>query len=147
MSDTPTSPDAVGRHVLVGLDASVHATRALDWAIRLVRVTGGRLTLVHSVGLLDSLGQGPVVAHEARARIEQAFREEWTRPAREAGIAADLRLEEGAPTIIVPRVVAEVGADLVVLGARGEGGAPLELLGSTSHQVAAVTPVPVVLVP
>jgi nucleotide-binding universal stress UspA family protein len=43
--------------------------------------------------------------------------------------------------------VAEVGADLVVLGARGEGGAPLELLGSTSHQVAAVTPVPVVLVP
>jgi nucleotide-binding universal stress UspA family protein len=136
-----------GRHVLVGLDASAEAGRALDWAISLVQATGGRLMLVHAIGLLDSLGEGRVVANAAHAEIERAFSEVWCRPALEAGVAAELRLEDGAPTIVVPRIVAAEGVDLVVLGARGEGGAPLELLGSTSHQVAAVTPVPVVLVP
>jgi nucleotide-binding universal stress UspA family protein len=139
--------DGLGRHVVVGLDASEHAARALEWAIRLVGLTGGRLTLVHAVGLLDSLGEGKVVAHEARDRIERAFREEWCRAALDAGVPVALRIEEGPATIIVPRLVEEIGADLVVLGARGEGGAPLELLGSTSHQVASLTPVPVVLVP
>src|SRR5690606_27662326 len=121
--------------------------RALDWAIRLVSLTGGSLVLVHAVGLLESVDGDRVVANVERDRIERAFRTEWCRGVEEAGVHAELRVEDGAATIGVPRIVREEGVDLVVLGARGEGGAPLEILGSTSHQVAALTPVPVVLVP
>jgi nucleotide-binding universal stress UspA family protein len=41
----------------------------------------------------------------------------------------------------------EVRADLIVLGSRGMGGFPEQLLGSTSHQVAERSHLPVLIVP
>ena len=61
MNTTPT--------VVVGYDGSKDSTAALRWASRLTRALGGRLRIVHAVGLLEHAGllADHVAAHRTTA--------------------------------------------------------------------------------
>lgn len=55
------------------------------------------------------------------------------------------REEEGAPDETILSVAADVGADLIVMGARGLRGVKSLFIGSVTRSVAAVSPVPLIV--
>ncbi|MDA8072623.1 MAG: universal stress protein [Actinomycetota bacterium] len=122
------------RRVVVGLDGSVDAGRALAWAAALVADAGGELVAVHVTGLL------------ARAHAEAAM-QPWCAPLQDAGVALRCMVVDGNPVLALVQAAAEVGADMVVVGKRGSGGFPGLQLGSTSQELVAHAPLPVVVVP
>ena len=141
--------------ILVAVDGSQPSNTGLDEAIRLARLTGGRLRLVHVVdqlpfvlsaegygamsadvlGLLNEAGQK--ILADARNRVEAA------------GVSADTRLHESLSGRLCERVAAEAlewEADLLVLGTHGRRGIRRAFLGSDAEQILRTAPVPVLLV-
>jgi nucleotide-binding universal stress UspA family protein len=126
------------RRILVGVDGSENSQRALAWSIDLAAALGAEVVAVHSLGLLEA------PHHD---EVEQTFRERWCKPLNDSGLACSIVLRDGNPVHVINTVADEQDVDLIVLGSRGVGGFPEQLLGSTSHQVAERTTRPVVIIP
>jgi nucleotide-binding universal stress UspA family protein len=147
--DSGTQPTSV----VVGVDGSQAALRALRWALGEAALRGVDLTLVHGFALPDAALLSGVATPE---QIES------TRS--QARTTADRVVEESLAAVDVPdgvtvtsRIVAgtaagavlayATSADLIVLGTRGFGRVRRALVGSTSHQVLHHAPGHVVVVP
>lgn len=135
--------------IVVGIDGSGDSDAAVRFAADLARGLDAEVVAVHALGLLDQLEPGgprvPTQPHrdEIRDKVEGA----WTRPLADAGVRHRAALHDGNPVDVVLDVADDVGADLVVVGSRGVGGSPIQLLGSTSTQVAQQARCPVAIVP
>jgi nucleotide-binding universal stress UspA family protein len=133
--------------IVVGVDASDCARRALAWAVDLARVTGAEVVAVHALGLLAHLDDTPDPAQARRPAVARALEEDWSAPLRAPGVRGRTMLVDGNPVTALLAVVADTGADLVVVGSRGHGGFPGLQLGSTSHQLVQHATTPVVVIP
>jgi nucleotide-binding universal stress UspA family protein len=138
--------------ILVALDGSAHAQRALEAAVELADSGDSGcawLTLmtvvqpmrqVISPGLWVTPAPSPEqLEAEARQRLDRAA------ALVPDGIPVATIVAHGSPArAILARI--EVGAhDLVVMGSRGRGVARSLLLGSVSHEVLTHSPVPVLV--
>lgn len=134
--------------VVVGVDGSANAQRALEWAIALAEPLGARVVAVHALGLLDRLHDARVPTAPNRPAIVAQFEQEWCAPLAAAGVDGACVADDGTPADVILRVAQEHGADVIVVGARGVGAAaPERLLGSTSHRVVEQADRPVLVVP
>jgi nucleotide-binding universal stress UspA family protein len=135
--------------IVVAHDGSDGSVRALDWAIGLARQTDARLVVVHAWSPLEELGKrkppcDPKDLHdEALARL----RDEWCRPAIEAGTPYEARLIEDLPVPGLVRAARDAEADLLVCGTRGIGGVKGMVLGSVARELPAKAHRPVTVVP
>ena len=136
------------QHLLVPVDGSEHAQRAVDIAGDLAQRYGAKLTLIH---VLTHVG-GYQVPSELKAfekiehlriteqdLIEAQGREILSaaeKRARNKG-AADCTglLESGDPARIIEEAAKAQGVDLIVMGRRGLGDLGGLLLGSVTHKV------------
>jgi nucleotide-binding universal stress UspA family protein len=124
------------RRIIVGLDGSDDAQRALEWAILIAERFQAEVVAVHAVGLLSHGRDGSLVpSHPHLAEIRQLFTTEWCRSLNSSAVLCRRIVREGPPVRALLDVASEEDADLVVLGTRGIGGLTHVLLGSTSHQV------------
>jgi nucleotide-binding universal stress UspA family protein len=135
------------RRILVGIDGSDHARRALEQAHTLARALGDELVVVHAVGLLDRPGPTPVAAASHHDEIARAFEQEWCAPLAGSDVPCQLLLRDGDPLSVLLALVWELEPRMVVVGHRGAGGHTQRLLGSTSGQLLDRALVPVVVVP
>jgi nucleotide-binding universal stress UspA family protein len=138
------------QRVVVGIDGSASARRALEWAVSEASVRKASLEVVHAWHLpyVDGYPYGvglamPQVFEEAaRAIVATAVADLDT-----SGLAHPIepivRIDGAASAILD---VAK-GADLIVVGSRGRGGFAGLLLGSVSHHVAHHATCPIVIVP
>lgn len=135
--------------ILVGLDGSTDSHEAVRWAASLARSLEAEVVAVHALGLLDQLEPGgPMVPTQPhRQEIADRARGAWSEPLVDAGVDHEVVLHDGSPVDVLLGAAEDVGADLIVLGSRGIGGAPALLLGSTSSQVAQRATCPVMIVP
>ena len=129
--------------VVVGYDGSEDSTTALRWASRLTGAVGGRLRIVHAVGLLEHAG---LLADHVAVHRETALG-----IATGAGVDPE-RIEwsvvDGDPCSALLRMtMPPQSADLLVVGSRGSGAHEGSLLGSTSLELAERSVVPVTIVP
>jgi nucleotide-binding universal stress UspA family protein len=90
----------------------------------------------------NALGLDEAVRDVARERMERG-----TALAAEAGFQATGRLEEGKPWRVICQVADALGADPIVVGARGLGRVESALLGSVSSAVVHHAKRPVLVVP
>jgi nucleotide-binding universal stress UspA family protein len=143
------------QRILVPLDGSVTSMHALEEAVKLARLTGGRLRLLHVSDVLAfATGFETYALYKADVlptmkRAGEHILDEGKARARSHGIEADSVLTESlGPS--VAEVVAEQAlqwhADLVVIGTHGRRGAARLLMGSDAEQIARRMPVPVLLV-
>jgi nucleotide-binding universal stress UspA family protein len=133
--------------VVVGVDGSEHAARALAWAAGLAGETGAEVVAVHIASLLVRTEAGLAPSLPEHDRLHAELNGPWTEPLRRAGVPHRCRLEDGNPVMKLLEVADEEDADFVVVGSRGSGGFSELHLGSTSHQVALYSHRPVVIVP
>jgi nucleotide-binding universal stress UspA family protein len=140
--------------ILVPVDGSPTSELGLAEAIKLARLTGARLMLLH---VIDTVAAGMIPeAAAAAATVFDAMREageEILAKARleteRAGVAAEVDLFETAAGRVSDLVVKEAGkrhADLIVMGTHGRRGVGRMLLGSDAELVVRNAPVPVLLV-
>jgi nucleotide-binding universal stress UspA family protein len=134
--------------ILVAVDGSDNSLTAVDWAAQLAGATGAEVVAVHALGLLERMDtEDPVPAQPNRDEIQRRFETTWCAPLDRAGVRSRRLIRDGNPVSVVLAVADEEDADLVVLGSRGLGGYPEQLLGSTSTQVAQHSTRPVTIVP
>lgn len=122
--------------IICGVDGSRNARRAIDLARTLAVATGAEVVAVHALGLLTELDGEHVPSSEHRDDIEQRLRTEWCEPLAASGeVRWTCRLADGNPADVLLHTADDAGASFIVVGARGIGGHPDLMLGSTSHQV------------
>ncbi|MBR7825641.1 universal stress protein [Actinospica sp. MGRD01-02] len=144
-----TSTEKIGR-ILVGVDASENAVRALDWAASLAASLDARLTVAHALDLPDPI-QAPrsteTTGHRARRHREgERILARTTKRARERhpGLQVVAEMSEREPAQALAALALD--ADLLVTGTRGHGGFTGMLLGSVSNKLAAHAPCPIVVI-
>jgi nucleotide-binding universal stress UspA family protein len=135
--------------IVVGLDGSSTAQRALAWALDEARFRRA------TVEVVSAWSSPPIVSpYGAYAAPVEILDEAAHQIVDDALAAADLR-NLPAPVVRTVRcggaahtiLEAADGADLIVLGSRGRGGFKGLLLGSVTHQVTHHAACPVVVVP
>jgi len=139
--------------IVVGVDGSDHAHRALTWAMKEAAVRHVPLTVlaVHSVAASGWTGN-PIILPGDQGdvdKIRTAVQETVAKTAAEIGQpqppSVAVRAMNGFP--VHELIEASRDADLVVLGSRGAGGFARLTMGSVSSQVVHYAHCPVVVVP
>lgn len=133
--------------VVVGIDGSANARRALVLAGRHARSSATPLIVVHAVGLTEEIDGERVPTFDRRAEIE-ALVDGWCDALREDGHTRfTIELVDGPPVDAILRVANRDDASTVVVGRRGAGGRPELRLGSTAHQIIEHSHCPVLVIP
>ena len=139
--------------IIVGVDGSPGAHRALDWAMKEAAVHHAHLTVVavHEVpmngwtGHPDILGADVPELEKTRAAAQEAVSKAAAQLGESRHASVTLRAVNGFPAEEL--INASRDADLLVVGSRGVGGFSRLLMGSISSQVVHHAHCPVVVVP
>jgi nucleotide-binding universal stress UspA family protein len=145
----------VYQRILVPIDGSPTAARGLAEAIKLGRLTGAQLRLIHVVDELSfALGasQGMTLTGDMLGMLREAGAEILAQGAasvKAAGLAVDTTLKDSFAGRVSDLVVEEAGvwpADLIVLGTHGRRGVGRLFMGSDAETIVRSATVPVLLV-
>ena len=143
------------QRILVPVDGSATSNAGLAEAIKLAKLTGARVRVLHVVDempyLMSADGFGAMTG-EVLALVEkaaQAIVEQARATVDASGIPVDTAIFDSLSGRLCDRVAEQVqewGADVIVLGTHGRGGVGRMLLGSDAEQIVRIATVPVLLV-
>jgi nucleotide-binding universal stress UspA family protein len=142
----------VFKNILVAIDGSPDAERALGYAIELAECGNARLTIFAAVPApptftYASPGASAVaeIAEHAHEETEAIVRAALARVPDSVGVTSVVSDAPVRPALV--EQISSGGHDLVVMGSRGRGAVGSALLGSVSHHVLHHGGVPVLIVP
>jgi nucleotide-binding universal stress UspA family protein len=143
----------VFHRILVAIDGSEHAQRALSEAIDLAALAKAKLTVisVHQRPSTLMVG-GPIVPPVDFGELDLALQSEHAQLLDSAleqvpdDVSVTKVLAEGPPAPAILAQAQKDDSDLIVMGSHGRGGMASMLLGSVSHQVLQHSGVPVLVV-
>lgn len=146
---------SVFRKILVAVDGSSHADRALDAAIELAQRCGAELLLFHAIELspmrVDLEGLVDEAARQAYRRVGEELADKVLEAAeqrvRAAGLDRARRIvQAGNAAVAIDETARAQDVDLIVVGTRGLTGLHGLALGSVAHKVTSMAPCPVMVV-
>lgn len=139
--------------IVVGVDGSEPAGRAVEWCARHAGGLGADVLVVHAVDIpiAGSPGLGyaplpPLTASE-RADITALVHDRWSAALVGSGVPFRVEVVDGPAATAITNAARQSAAELVVVGRRGRGGFAELLLGSTSHHLSHHLDRPLVIVP
>jgi len=148
----------VFKHMLVALDGSRFAERALQPALQIALRFESRVTFLRVVatepqavvmgpginmGALDMMGQAYEHEMEESEGYLDSIRRQWSG----LGIPVRLEVTRGDPTTMIVDTAAAVDADLIVMTTHGRSGLSRLIYGSVAEGVLRSSPIPVLLIP
>ena len=142
----------LGRPIVVGVDGSTAAHRALLWAAEHARRTQAEVLAVHAVQPFWKVESYEASEDLALAyknwqiEMETVLEDQWCACLRDAHVAYRSRTVEGGPSAVLG-LCNRRDAQLIVVGRSGRSGLTELLLGSFSHHIVHHASVPVVVVP
>lgn len=145
------------KHILVTLDGSDLAERALQPAFLFAEKFGAEVTLLRVMAVDDavavSAGSGPQNLklsdmREARDRAESeeylhAIQAQW----QATGVPVSTQVAFGAPPELIVHMATQVNADLIVMSTHGRSGLNRFLYGSVAEAVLRGSQLPLLLIP
>ena len=138
--------------ILSAVDFSVSSAVALRTALDLARMSGGRVTMVHT--LQNAPGRMVFSGGEAVNAIDEVHAEAANAAARlrreipaTAAAHVDSRVTTGEPARGILDVAAEANADLIVMGVPPRGRVDEVLFGSTLRKVVSRAASPILVLP
>lgn len=136
--------------IVVPLDGSEFARRALPIALALARRSDAALHLVHVHEPVVFPGNAPMwdtrLDDESRWKMQSELTEVATRLTRETSLSVDATFLDGAIVPTMQTYLADHRADLVVMTSHGRGGLSRAWLGSVADGLLRHATVPVLLV-
>lgn len=144
--DDAEVPPRAGAGLVVGVDGSAGASRAVRWAAELARAAGLPVVAAHAYEpeVADlTPEEGESLLGEARLRLA----EEWSAPLWARGVDHRTVIEPGDPRDVLPRVADAERPAGVVVGSRGLGPISQRLLGSVTHHLLRTLAWPTVVIP
>ncbi|MFS2101153.1 universal stress protein [Variovorax sp. Varisp85] len=143
------------QRILVPIDGSSTSSHGLAEAIKLAKLTGGRLRLAHVIDELSfALAMDAYAGHagnwleELRGNATKLL-EAARAKAVEEGVEADTVLLDSFKGTVYDQVIAEAEAskaELIVIGTHGRRGLGRWVMGSSAEHILRLSPVPVLLV-
>ena len=138
------------KRILVAVDGSEHAQRALTTAVELATPLGATLILAYVVPPAAMLGEPTMVnvielekQHEQYARgLLDGLRMKYSSRA----LALEAEVLHGSPAEALADAATALHAEMVVVGTRGRNILARALLGSVAHQLVQICPKPVLVV-
>lgn len=136
--------------ILVALDESTHAIKALDHAAKLAKALGGELGVVHAVDVRAAIMPDVGIASE---EILQGMREagRYVLDQARAHVGPELTptsmLVEGVVPDEIVAAAKKWGASYLVVGTHGRTGLTRLFMGSTAENIVRHSSVPVIVVP
>jgi len=133
------------RWIVVGMDFSEGAARALDYAVDLATQVQASVACVHAYedAPTTSAFEGPGPA--LRRQLDELIA---LHVPRDCAVRVDSVVRRGAPWEKLANVATELGADLIVVGSDGQRGASsCGFLGTVANRLAITSPRSVVVVP
>ncbi|WP_411883336.1 universal stress protein [Polaromonas sp. YR568] len=143
------------QRILVPVDGSPTSRHGLQEAIRMARLTGGKLRLMHVVDVtsialsFDAYAGYPSDWLETLRKDGEGLLADARAVATAAGVEVETVLRDNFAVPVHELIVSEAGAwpaDLIVLGTHGRRGMGRVMLGSSAENVLRRSPVPVLLV-
>ena len=133
------------RWIVVGMDFSDGAIRALEYALEHAEAVGASVACVHAYE--DALGT-PAFHDPAPAFRQQLDELIVLRRPTACNVRIDSVVRRGPPWEKLANVATELGADIIVVGADGQRGAARQgLLGTVVSRLVTTSPRSVVVVP
>ncbi|SDK46645.1 universal stress protein [Billgrantia gudaonensis] len=144
--------------ILVPLDGSAHAEKALAVAAQLARSASATLHLLHVSEYPDDIGilagaPGVPFTEERRAQLAERMRRDAEGVLAHArgsvsldGVVVEEHVREGRPNEVILAEAEALGVDTIVMGSRGMSNLQGMLLGSVSHKVSHAAPCTVITV-
>ena len=143
------------QRIFVPIDGSATSTQGLDEAIKLAKLTGASLRLIH-VGdaLTFATGFEPYAAYAndvipIMMEAGQKILDQGKARAEANGVKVDTLLLDSLAARVSDTIIEQAkawNADLIVIGTHGRRGVGRWLLGSDAEQIVRMAPVPVLLV-
>ena len=139
--------------ILVGVDGSEHAQRAVAWCAAHAVGLDAEVIVVHALEVASYVGYGPPYVWltgptpEQREAARDVATREWCKPLADAGVAHRVVILDGDAAGALLETARSENVDLVVTGRRGLGGFKELVLGSTSHHLSHHLDRPLVIVP
>ena len=133
--------------VVLALDGSASADRALECATALAKVHSSTVRVVHVIELTVGRGGGraPLNEDDIKAKVESQVQ-----ALAASGVKAEFEthtVPAGGPAHVIADVAASVKADLIVTGTRGHTAVVGMLLGSVPQRLLHLAHCPVLVVP
>jgi nucleotide-binding universal stress UspA family protein len=145
------------RTLLVPLDGSTLAERALPIACDIARRTGGVVHLVRThvpIAVVGATAEGAIFSQDMlaaddalRQRARKYTEELSTRLGAEWGLRVQWHVEDGTPAGLVTDIADRINADLIVMTTHGAGGFTPDWLGSVADSVIRHSHRPVLALP
>ncbi len=140
--------------ILVPLDGSEYADKALKYAIDVAKKFSSELLLVHIVQTTTAFITGPEVLGpslilDLRKQLEENGRHILSlgeEIAKKADVKVSTRLDYGNPPDKILNITKEENIDLIILGNRGLGAAARFFLGSVSDKISQQSTCPVLII-
>lgn len=139
--------------IMVAIDGSPDANRALDAAAELAEATGAELVILNIGGEISSAELRRLASSDGdlgkrlKAIAGDILKQAGKRAERLGVDAVSLQCEWGDPAETIIATAKRDKADVIVVGRRGRGRLSGLLLGSVSQKVASLAPCMVLVVP
>lgn len=137
--------------ILVPVDFSKNAERALVYAIDLAETFGAKVHLMHSyladIGSITAYGDVLPMDYlrELRGGADAKLAG-WAARVTQAGLEVETHLSRESPAESIAKIARAIDADLIVMGTRGLTGLKHALLGSVAERAVRLASCPVLTV-
>jgi nucleotide-binding universal stress UspA family protein len=134
--------------ILVPIDFSDHAQRAVDEAVLFAKAFGAELHLLHCYRFLPEILElyGVEKPKSFEADVAEAARKrmaEWSEAVEEQGVAVQSHLVASLPSKEIVDLAVRIRASMIAMGTRGLSGLKQVVLGSVAERVIRLAPCPV----
>ncbi len=147
MHDQSDMSESRFSHVLVAIDGSDEAQRALRFAGELAQRCEAKLTICHACPARPKDEERVFLPfEEAVEHIASRLLLEASEHARVAAWNVETRLLRGEPAASIGALAEELNVDVLVVGSRGRGAVARTLLGSVSDRLLHTCAKPVLVV-
>ncbi|RKQ95722.1 nucleotide-binding universal stress UspA family protein [Kushneria sinocarnis] len=142
-------------NILVPIDGSEDAQRALAIACQLQQLSGGQLQLLNipELPVADDwlgyqTGASPLdyTPEKAEAQGRETLEAAWQQSGQENQEAVNFIVRQGVPAHVIVSEAGQLGADAIVMGSRGLSDLKGLVTGSVSHKVSHLAPCTVITV-
>jgi nucleotide-binding universal stress UspA family protein len=133
--------------IVLALDGSDGAKRAIPFAQALARRENGKVVVAHVEEDIVGKGGGPI--HATEDEIQAEIREQAKKLA-DDGLETNVEMSSvmlGGPAHAIASIADDANADVIVCGTRGHGAVAGVLLGSVAQRLPHVAKQPVLVVP